>query len=79
MQEAVQLDDDIKTTLVVSREGEFTRGGLEIVDEVFRGTENSLALSQAHSKRFQCKSYVIVFICFSQSSKNLQKYFECGY
>ena len=55
--EAVQLDDDIKTTLVVSREGEFTRGGLEIVDEVevFRGSENSLALSQTHSKRFQCQ------------------------
>ena len=55
--EAVQLDEDIKTTLVVSREGEFTRGGLEIVDEVevFRGSENSLALSQTHSKRFQCQ------------------------
>ena len=55
--EAVQLQDGVKTTLVVSREGEFTRGGLEIVDEVevFRGTDNSLALSQTHSKRFQCQ------------------------
>ena len=55
--EAVQLTDRVKTTLVVSREGEFTRSGLEVVDEVevFRGSENSLALSQTHSKRFQCQ------------------------
>ena len=55
--EAVQLTDRVKTTLVVSREGEFTRSGLEAVDEVevFRGSENSLALSQTHSKRFQCQ------------------------
>ena len=55
--EAVQLTDKVKTTLVVSREGEFTRSGLEVVDEVevFRGSENSLALSQTHSKRFQCQ------------------------
>ena len=55
--EAVQLTDEVKTTLVVSREGEFTRSGVEVVDEVevFQGSENSLALSQTHSKRFQCQ------------------------
>ena len=55
--EAVQLTDEVKTTLVVSREGEFTRSGVEDVDEieVFQGSENSLVLSQTHSKRFQCQ------------------------
>ena len=55
--EAVQLTDRVKTTLVVSREGEFTRSGLDVADEVevFRGSDNSLALSQTHSKRFQCQ------------------------
>ena len=55
--EAVQLLEWVKTTLVVSREGEYSRSGPTSIDEIemFKGSENSLSLSQTHSKKFQCQ------------------------
>ena len=45
-----------KTKVVVRREGNFTAGGLEMVDEVeiFSGSENILIMSQTYTHRFQC-------------------------
>ena len=55
--EAVKLEEDVKTTLVISRKGEFVRSGMEFVDEteIFEGKENPITLRQTHSKEFQCK------------------------
>ena len=57
MAEAVQLGDGLKTTIVVSREGDFTRSGLEVIDETdyFQGAENKLSMYQTYTKEFQCQ------------------------
>ena len=56
MKEAVQLDN-VHTTVVVSREGNFTTSRAdETVDEtnVFKGEENRLSMYQSYTKSFQC-------------------------
>ena len=57
MKEVVQLEDGTKTTVTVSREGGFTRSGLEVTDEIeiFEGGENKLTMNQTYSKKFQCE------------------------
>ena len=44
------------TKVVVKREGNFTYGGLEMVDEtqIFKGSENILIMGQTYTHRFQC-------------------------
>ena len=44
------------TTLTVTREGEFTRSGMEEVDEaeIFQGGENRLTMYQTYTHEFQC-------------------------
>ena len=44
------------TTVTVTREGEFTRSGMEVVDEVeiFQGGENRLTMYQTYTHEFQC-------------------------
>ena len=62
MKEAVQLDDGLKTTIVVNigtieeTTPVVTRGTVEEVDEieVFRGQDNTLIMSQSYTKNFQC-------------------------
>ena len=56
MKEAVQLEDGLDTTIVVNREGNFTRSGVEEVDEteVFDGKDNTLSMYQTYTKSFQC-------------------------
>ena len=56
MKEAVQLEDGLKTTIVVTREGNFTRSSNEEVDETeyFKGKDNKLVMSQTYTKSFQC-------------------------
>ena len=56
MQEAVQLEDGLDTTIVVTREGSFTRSGTEIIDEteIFEGKDNKLSMYQTYTKSFQC-------------------------
>ena len=53
--EAITLDD-VDSTLYVTREGSFTRKGLDSMDEaeVFNGAENKITMIQTHSKKFQC-------------------------
>ena len=57
MKEAVQLDKDVQTTVVISKEGMFTRGGEDTLDEVeiFDGQENRLSMYQTYTKSFQCQ------------------------
>ena len=54
--EAVTLKEDVRSTIYVSREGGFTRAGLEVIDEaeIFKGSENKITLIQTHSLQFQC-------------------------
>ena len=57
MKEAVQLfQGNVKTTIVVTREGSFTRSGYDFVDEteIFNGKYNTLVMSQTYTKSFQC-------------------------
>ena len=44
------------TSVLVRREGSFTRSGLEEVDEVeiYRGGENTLSMQQTYTHEFQC-------------------------
>ena len=41
---------------VIAREGNFTRSGLEVVDEseMFKGSENTLSMKQTYTHKFQC-------------------------
>ena len=45
------------TKMSVIREGNFTRSGLEVVDEteIFDGGENTLSMQQVYTWQFQCK------------------------
>ena len=45
------------TDVTVTREGKFTRSGLQEMDEaeIFEGAENSLTMKQTYTKEFQCK------------------------
>ena len=50
------------TLVFVVREGNFTKSGLEDVDEteIFEGSENTLIMIQTYTREFQCKS---VYAC----------------
>lgn len=45
------------TGVSVIREGQFTRSGIEEVDEaeIFEGKENTLIMTQTYTHQFQCK------------------------
>ena len=51
------VDWEWETIVVVRREGNFTRSGLDEVDEtdIYRGNENSLVMSQTYTHEFQCQ------------------------
>ena len=52
-----------KTRVVVKREGQPTPSGLETVDEtdVFKGSENSLIISQVYTHPFQCNYKFVAY------------------
>jgi hypothetical protein len=63
MMEAVQLDGGVPlttTTIVVTREGNFTRSGIEAIDEteIFEGKDNRLSMYQTYTKSFQCQYHL---------------------
>ena len=45
------------TRVTVAREGNFTRAGLDEVDEaeIFEGAENNLTMTQTYTHEFQCQ------------------------
>ena len=51
------VDWEWETIVVVRRERNFTRSGLDEVDEtdIYRGNENSLVMSQTYTHEFQCQ------------------------
>ena len=51
------MDWEWVTRVTVAREGNFTRSGIEEVDEaeIFEGAENSLTMNQTYTWEFQCK------------------------
>ena len=51
------VDWEWTTDVTVTREGNFTRSGIEEVDEIeiFEGAENSLTMNQTYTWEFQCK------------------------
>ena len=71
MKEAVQLEDGLRTTVVVSRDGPFVRSGVEEVDEIeiFKGNDNTLTMRQTYTKRFQCK-YELHYYPFDKQVKS---------
>ena len=76
LNEAVTLDG-ADSTVFVTREGNFTRAGIEFVDEteIFEGRDNKITMVQTYSKSFHC-SYLLhsfpfdtqVFFSLSQFS-----------
>ena len=59
LNEAVTLDG-ADSTVFVTREGNFTRAGIDFVDEteIFEGRENKITMVQTYSKSFHC-SYLL--------------------
>ena len=53
----VGMDWEWATGVSVQREGEFTRSGMNEVDEaeIFEGAENILIMTQTYTHQFQCK------------------------
>ena len=49
-------DSEWKTTVVVIKEGNFSRGGPSMVNEVeiFEGRENNISMRQTYTRKFQC-------------------------
>ena len=52
-----------KSKVNINRRGDFTRSGLDILDEIeiFRGKENPIIMHQSHTKTFQCDYNLKVF------------------
>ena len=52
-----------KSRLKISREGNFSRSGVDVVDEIeiFEGSENPLILMQSYTKVFKCEYHLATF------------------
>ena len=52
-----------KSRLKISREGNFSRSGVDVVDEIeiFEGNENPLILMQSYTKVFKCEYHLATF------------------
>ena len=52
-----------KSRLKISREGNFLRSGMDVIDEIeiFEGSENPLILMQAYTKVFKCEYHLATF------------------
>ena len=63
--------EEWSTLIEVQREGNFTRGGFDQIDEVeiFAGSENSLRMHQLYKRKFQCQ-YVLDYYPFDTQVAN---------
>ena len=70
------VDWEWETKVKVRREGNFTKSGLEIVDEtyIYQGNHNSLIMSQTYTHEFQCQ-YDFMWYPFD-TQVNTSKYIE---
>ena len=64
------------TKMTVVREGDFTRSGLDVVDEIeiFEGGENTLFMQQVYTWQFQCKYNLQDYPFDTQVKKNINIY-----
>ena len=58
------------TRVTVTREGEFTRNGVDSVDEaeIFEGAENRLTMNQTYTHQFQCEYLLQLYPFDSQAN-----------
>ena len=78
MKEAVQLKLGLKTTIVVTRKGNFTviddfTDEYSVIDETetFEGRDNPMAMYQTYTKRFQCQYHLQRYPFDTQVSRNI--------
>ena len=57
------MQNEWSTTIKVMREGNITRGGIEVIDEVeiFHGDQNPLVMRQVYTKTFQCQYDFVLY------------------
>ena len=67
------MDWEWVTGVSVIKEGDFTRSGLEEVDEaeIFEGDENTLMMTQTYTREFQCKYKLQQYPFDTQANKFL--------
>ena len=67
------------TYVTVTREGNFTRSGLDVMDEIeiFKGTENKLTMNQTYTWPFQCQYELKRYPFDTQVNQN--RYFACAH
>ena len=77
MKEAVELMNRLKTTIVVTRKGNFTAiddfiNAFSVIDEteVFEGSDNPMAMYQTYTKSFQCQYSLQRYPFDTQASTN---------
>ena len=72
MTEAVRLEDGLKTTVVVNRDGSLTRTKVDVLDEIeiFEGKANRLSMFQTYTKSFQCQYHLQRYPFDTQASTN---------
>ena len=72
------MDWEWSTSVTVSREGGFTRSGLDEVDEaeIFEGAENSLTMKQTYTHEFQCKYELQQYPFDSQVREGVRNLFK---
>ena len=60
------------TRVTVTREGNFTRNGVDEVDEaeIFEGAENRLTMNQTYTHEFQCEYVLQLYPFDSQANKS---------
>merc|ERR1712016_544945 len=86
--ETQKVDEENKgnevTGVSVIKEGDFTRSGLEEVDEaeIFEGDENTLMMAQTYTHEFQCKYLLQRYPFDTQVTLKInsheQKFQECA-
>ena len=64
------------TSVMVTREGNFTRSGLDTLHEIeiFKGEENTLTMRQTYTNEFQCRFILDRYPFDTQVIKNLNMY-----
>ena len=70
------MDWEWITGVSVVKEGDFTRSGLEEVDEaeIFEGDENTLMMTQTYTREFQCKYKLQQYPFDTQANEFLSTY-----
>ena len=73
--DAITINDGVRTTMAITREGDFIRSQMDVVDEIeiFNGRDNRVTMNQTYSKEFQCKYQLHWFPFDTQVSNKIQE------